>query len=226
MESIEFPMANDPRAKREEILDHVRKFAETAYETREKLFSPDLMRQVERMVYLQTVDRLWKDHLYEMDQLKGGIGLRGYGQRDPLVEYKKEGFELFVRMLGQLNREVLSVIFRVRVDEPREQPTGPDLSRMQATHAAASGMDGPPPVPGAAPPQAARPPLSAPPPRAARPLVSAPPIAAPPMAAPPPPAGVPRDAVAAGPAKRPAKPGLSRPKKSGPKARKKKRKSP
>ncbi|MAE72378.1 MAG: preprotein translocase subunit SecA, partial [Gemmatimonadetes bacterium] len=95
MGTIEFPMANDPRAKREDVLEQVREFAVKAYGARETLFTPELMRQVERMVYLQTVDRLWKDHLYEMDQLKGGIGLRGYGQRDPLVEYKKEGFELF-----------------------------------------------------------------------------------------------------------------------------------
>ncbi len=229
MEKVDFPMANSPRAKREEVLDRVRAFALETYERREQLFGADLMRQVERMVYLQTVDRLWKDHLYEMDQLKGGIGLRGYGQRDPLVEYKKEGFELFVRMLGVLNREVLTVIFRVRIDEPREQPTGPDMSTMKATHESVSGIDGARLAPGAAPPPAARPPQAAPPPAAGRPLVAAPPPAARPGSAlPPPPAAVPqvsggRPAPAGAPG-RPAKPqGLGRPKKSGPKARKKRR---
>ena len=66
------------------------------------------MRQVERFVMLETVDRQWKDHLYSLDHLKEGIGLRGYGQKDPLVEYKKESFELFQDMKRRVDEEMVS----------------------------------------------------------------------------------------------------------------------
>ena len=66
-----------------------------AYEEKEQLVGREMLQRVERDIMLQIVDAQWKDHLYSLDHLKEGIGLRGYGQRDPLVEYKKESFELF-----------------------------------------------------------------------------------------------------------------------------------
>src|SRR4029453_18373834 len=66
-----------------------------AYEDKTQLLGPELMRRIERDIMLQIVDSQWKDHLYSLDHLKEGIGLRGYGQRDPLVEYKRESFGLF-----------------------------------------------------------------------------------------------------------------------------------
>lgn len=178
----ELTMSTDPRAKREEVVDLLLDFARAAYEEREAAFGTELLRRVERAVFLQTVDRLWKDHLWEMDQLKGGISLRSYGQRDPLVEYKKEGFELFVRMLGQLNREVLSVIFRARMAAPDEPRASMDFSGAQEVHEAAGGFSGASAGPTPPPPMGARPPMAAPP-MGARPPMAAPPAAARPPAA-------------------------------------------
>ncbi|MEW6410323.1 MAG: preprotein translocase subunit SecA [Nitrospirota bacterium] len=90
------------------------------YENKEKEIGESVMRHLEKMVMLQIIDSQWKDHLLAMDHLKEGIGLRGYGQRDPLVEYKKEGFEAFVEMGERIKSEVVSRIFRVQVS--REQP--------------------------------------------------------------------------------------------------------
>jgi preprotein translocase subunit SecA len=87
------------------------------YDTKEQMLGAEganAMRQVERFVMLETVDRQWKDHLYSLDHLKEGIGLRGYGQRDPLVEYKKESFSLFQSMRERVDEEVLRYLWRLR----------------------------------------------------------------------------------------------------------------
>ncbi|MGE5894015.1 MAG: preprotein translocase subunit SecA [bacterium] len=89
--------------------------ASAFYEAKERELSPDLMRRIEKFVMLQIVDNQWKDHLLAMDHLKEGIGLRGYGQRDPLVEYKKEAFNIFAEMTDRINTEILTRIFRVQV---------------------------------------------------------------------------------------------------------------
>lgn len=85
------------------------------YQERERNNGDKVMRQVERILLLQTLDGLWKDHLLQMDHLKEGIGLRGYGQRDPLLEYKKEGFLLFRNMMHQFTTDVVEKLFRVQV---------------------------------------------------------------------------------------------------------------
>ncbi|HYD50201.1 MAG TPA: SEC-C metal-binding domain-containing protein, partial [Terriglobales bacterium] len=72
-------------------------------------------RQLERLVLLETLDSLWKDHLLSMDHLKQGINLRGYGQKNPLNEYKKEGFELFETMMNQFEEDVVQKIFTVQI---------------------------------------------------------------------------------------------------------------
>jgi preprotein translocase subunit SecA len=69
---------------------------------------------------LQTVDNLWKDHLLSMDHLKEGIGLRGYAQQNPLLIYKKEGFEMFQDMIARIQEETLSILFRIQLAEPDE----------------------------------------------------------------------------------------------------------
>src|SRR5690606_616335 len=75
---------------------------------------PALLRRVERDFMLQIVDQQWKDHLYSLDHLKEGIGLRGYGQRDPLVEYKKESFTLFQAMKDRIDDEMVRYLWRLR----------------------------------------------------------------------------------------------------------------
>jgi preprotein translocase subunit SecA len=83
------------------------------YETKEKLIPTDILRRVERDIMLQIVDAQWKDHLYSLDHLKEGIGLRGYGQRDPLVEYKKESFALFQAMKDRVEEEIVRWLWRL-----------------------------------------------------------------------------------------------------------------
>lgn len=86
-----------------------------AYDKKETDIGSDMTRYIEKMIMLQVVDTQWKDHLLGMDHLKEGIGLRGYGQRDPLTEYKKEAFDVFAEMTDRISIEVLSRIFKIQV---------------------------------------------------------------------------------------------------------------
>jgi preprotein translocase subunit SecA len=99
-----------PELIQSEILGHIREL----YRHREEELGETAMRQIERVVMLRVMDALWKDHLLSMDYLKEGIGLRGYGQRDPLVEYKREGFDLFADMMGRVQSEVIANLMRVQ----------------------------------------------------------------------------------------------------------------
>ncbi len=83
------------------------------YEEKEKNIDEGLMRHMERMVFLQIIDSKWKDHLYAMDYLREGIGLRAYGQRDPLIEYKREGFGMFTQMIGAIEEEAVEALFKL-----------------------------------------------------------------------------------------------------------------
>ncbi len=103
-------------ALKEEIIKRLNHF----YDEKEKEIGQDLMRYLERIVMLQVVDNQWKDHLLAMDHLKEGIGLRGYGQKDPLVEYKKEAFEMFTEMSERIKEEVLTRLFRIQVQSEEE----------------------------------------------------------------------------------------------------------
>jgi preprotein translocase subunit SecA len=97
-----------------EITDAVWGLALAKYEAKEKLIDePAILHRVERDIMLQIVDAQWKDHLYSLDHLKEGIGLRGYGQRDPLVEYKKESFELFTAMKDRIEEEMVRYLWRL-----------------------------------------------------------------------------------------------------------------
>jgi preprotein translocase subunit SecA len=91
---------------------------EAVYAQREKTLGQDTLKHLERIIMLQTVDNLWKDHLLSMDHLKEGIGLRGYAQQDPLLVYKKEGFELFQDLIERIKEETLTILFRVQLAEP------------------------------------------------------------------------------------------------------------
>ena len=89
--------------------------AELAYEKREETLGADAMRELERRVVLTAIDRRWRDHLYEMEYLKEGIGLRAMAQRDPLVEYQREGFTLFQSTMGQIKEESLGLLYNLEV---------------------------------------------------------------------------------------------------------------
>jgi preprotein translocase subunit SecA len=92
----------------------------TIYDEKEKAIGEEEFRQIERFFMLQTVDNLWKDHLLSMDHLKEGIGLRGYAQQNPLLVYKKEGFEMFQDMISRVKEQTLEILFRIQVAEPEE----------------------------------------------------------------------------------------------------------
>jgi len=100
-----------------EIEERVYQHLVRKYEDKELLVGPEIMRQVERMIMLNVIDSQWKDHLLSMDHLKEGIGLRGYGQKDPLVEYKKESFQLFQDMMDRCEDETVRYLFFLRPAE-------------------------------------------------------------------------------------------------------------
>ena len=94
------------------------------YEEKEKQFSPELMRWLERRIILDVVDSQWKDHLLSLDHLKEGIGLRGYAQKDPIVEFKKEAFVLFEDMMARIDNETVRYLFHIQIQQG-EQPGQP-----------------------------------------------------------------------------------------------------
>ena len=98
------------------ILETVLKDVHKAYENRETELSAPAMRQLERNVVLSVLDRKWREHLYEMDYLQEGIGLRAMAQRDPLVEYQREGYDLFVAMMDSIKEETVGFVFNAEVD--------------------------------------------------------------------------------------------------------------
>ncbi len=90
------------------------------YDNREKEMGEETLRQLEKIILLHTIDSLWKDHLYAIDQLKEGIGLRGYGQQDPLRAYQREGFEMFAEMIERIKEDVIGQLFHVQVTREEE----------------------------------------------------------------------------------------------------------
>ncbi len=102
---------NSRDSLREFLLSAVRH----AYEQKESEIGNDLMRYLEKVIMLQVIDSQWKDHLLGMDHLKEGIGLRGYGQKDPLVEYKKEAFDVFAEMTSRISTEIVTRLFKIQV---------------------------------------------------------------------------------------------------------------
>jgi preprotein translocase subunit SecA len=98
--------------------------AQAAYDRREADLGPEVTRELERRVVLSVLDRKWREHLYEMDYLKEGIGLRAMAQRDPLVEYQREGYELFAAMMDGIKEESVGYVFHleVNVEEPAAAP--------------------------------------------------------------------------------------------------------
>ena len=120
----------------EEIRERVLKAANERYEAKRAKYTPDIMVQVEKAVLLQTLDHLWREHLVTLDHLRQVIGLRGYGQRDPLNEYKTEGFNLFEHMIERMREMVTGQLMRVEIAErpPVELPEEDELPQMVGSH--------------------------------------------------------------------------------------------
>ncbi len=121
---------------REDILKKVTE----RYEIREREFTPERMRYLERYILMQILDHKWKDHLYSLDNLKDGIGLRAYGQRDPLVEYKREAFILFDEMTRSIKEETIELIFRVEAVKEEKTPSPAVTAKAQFLHPESAGM--------------------------------------------------------------------------------------
>jgi len=119
-ESIQEKLGKD-FLTRDDVTDHILSEADGVYTARESLLPEDVIRGFERWVILRTIDEKWKDHLYAMDQLREGINLRAYGQKDPLLEYKSEGFKLFQEIMADLNSETVMRLFRTQI-QGMEQP--------------------------------------------------------------------------------------------------------
>ncbi len=126
------------------VSDRVVKAAVEFYNNKEKELGIEMMSRLERMATLQVIDEKWKEHLREMDDLKEGINLRAYGQKDPVVEYKREAFDMFVQMLKDINREVLQIVYRAFPAVPEEIPqrraSRPRREQMQLQHESAVGF--------------------------------------------------------------------------------------
>ncbi|MFC2624813.1 preprotein translocase subunit SecA [Propionibacterium acidifaciens] len=117
-----YPVSLDPADYDEveeasELIDDFKEDAQKAYDTREENLGEDVMRELERQVWLTVLDRKWRDHLYEMDYLREGIGLRAMAQRDPLVEYKREGADMFDAMREAFAEEVVGYLFNIEVEK-------------------------------------------------------------------------------------------------------------
>ena len=115
----------------EDIFEKLHQAIRSAYDDRERRFGSETMREIERVAILRAMDAKWKDHLYAMDLLKEGIGLRGYGGKDPLVEYKHEAYSLFSEMIHTVKLDMSEFLFRVQVGEP-ERLEEPVLAPAQA----------------------------------------------------------------------------------------------
>jgi preprotein translocase subunit SecA len=110
---------------RDALLEDLRVQVREAYDRREQDLTPELMRFLEKTFMLQVIDHHWKDHLLGMDHLRDGIGLRGYGQKDPLIEYKREGYDLFSGMMERVKSDTLDRLFHVQAVRNEAQPTAP-----------------------------------------------------------------------------------------------------
>jgi preprotein translocase subunit SecA len=108
-----------------EIVETVMERIRGLYQARTEEFTPQVMRGVERFVYVNGLDRLWIEHLEAMDNLRNGIGLRAIGQRDPLVEYKREGFRMYKQLIGLLEAEITTTIFKVSVSREEAAVAAP-----------------------------------------------------------------------------------------------------
>ena len=126
----------------EKIIDWILNEAKSIYKAREDLIPEHIIRSFERFVMLRTIDEKWKDHLYAMDQLREGINLRAYGQKNPLLEYKSEGFKMFEEMMGDMSATTIQRLFRTQLQGMEESTTlrKPILKNMETSHQETTGM--------------------------------------------------------------------------------------
>lgn len=128
------------KIKAEEFSDYLRKLLMVRYQAREEVWSSENMRRIERIALLKTIDERWKEHLREMEEFKEGIHLRGYGQKDPLIEYKREGFDMFMQLLDRITTEIVEFVFRAEPAAEMEKQMIKRARSMRTVHASSDGM--------------------------------------------------------------------------------------
>jgi preprotein translocase subunit SecA len=118
---------------RDDVIEALQADAHAAYQQREEEVGSEVMRELERRVVLSVLDRKWREHLYEMDYLREGIGLRGYAQRDPLVEYQREGFDMFMAIMDGIKEESVGFLFNLDVQlvDDDEEPAAQEEEPLQ-----------------------------------------------------------------------------------------------
>jgi len=113
------------------IINYLVDLAKTAYMAKEEEVGKEVMQEVDKAVMLRTIDTLWMDHLDAIDRMREGIGLRGFGQRDPLVEYKKEAYAMFARLLDEIQNRVVYTIYKVSLVTDQDSPMQKAKEKMQ-----------------------------------------------------------------------------------------------
>jgi preprotein translocase subunit SecA len=133
---------NNKELTLENIREYILIQAKEVYKTRESLLPQDVMRGFEKFVVLRTIDEKWKDHLYAMDQLREGINLRAYGQKNPLLEYKSEGFQMFQEMMANTSEATIQRLYRTQIQGMDSAPELPSnkARNVQALHDESTGM--------------------------------------------------------------------------------------
>ncbi len=137
---LDLDLENMPSMRLEEMQEKITELSRASFEKRKKEIDPDLLPNFLQGTILAFIDEEWKDHLYEMDRLKEGVGLRAYGQRDPLVEFKREGYGLFEEMLDRINERALRNIFQSRILTATKPKESIAADQMAAVHRQAAGI--------------------------------------------------------------------------------------
>ncbi|MGN9805206.1 preprotein translocase subunit SecA [Micromonospora sp. L32] len=113
------------------LLARLKEDAHAAYDRREEQLGEEAVRQLERMVLLQVIDRKWREHLYEMDYLQEGISLRAYAQRDPVIEYQREGFDMFATMMDGIKEETVGFLYNLEVQVQEQEPEAEEVQLLE-----------------------------------------------------------------------------------------------
>ncbi|MFC0007427.1 preprotein translocase subunit SecA [Micromonospora siamensis] len=113
------------------LLSRLKEDAHAAYDRREETLGEEATRQLERMVLLQVIDRKWREHLYEMDYLQEGISLRAYAQRDPVIEYQREGFDMFATMMDGIKEETVGFLYNLEVQVQEPEPEAEEVQLLE-----------------------------------------------------------------------------------------------
>ncbi|MGM0518726.1 MAG: preprotein translocase subunit SecA [Campylobacterota bacterium] len=127
----------------DDLLNKIVKILKDVYEQKMSVAAPEQKSEIERILYLQILDNAWREHLYSMDTLKTGIGLRGYNQKDPLVEYKKESYNMFMELISSIKNEIIKVLFTVQLqskDDAQKEQEALDKMKEQMEEANAGAI--------------------------------------------------------------------------------------